>query len=554
MFNFTRFVKTYQILSEALVNKHSSHIEDLIFSRGKQGVEDAIQGLKYVVKTIGEQSVRGSVSTKIDGCIDENTRVVTMRGPKMIKELTNDDFVKVYDKVSDSYRYCNNTQPRITGRSKKWVKIHTNNNGFLICTEDHKCLTGRRDWIEAQKMEGRSFYCPEMNNKRLPVERVEKLDGKRDQWDLTTSAANFVIVVGSNEVVIHNSPAVFFGNSNKGFFVASKGIFNKTPKINYTEADIEANHSGGLADTLKVALQWLKKVVPNTKDKVYQGDILFTKDTIKHFQHNGKDLIGFHPNTIIYTVEKDSDIGKTIQNSEIGLAVHTEYEWNGEDPSTLKVSRFGISDDIFKDNSKVFIIDTISNLNPKQPLQFSSEQYDKINSTLKQIEKLAATVTWAIFDQDAQLGQYLETFVNTYIRANKPYPSPDEMTEQFFDWIEQKVADEKGKLKTEKGKARVDQRYASVRDLKKDSIQIETMMKIFKLFSEVKLMIIRKLNEMSLYNNFVMKSNGDLVGTGEEGFVITQTNAKGAKLVDRFEFSKNNFASDIVKSWQHARD
>lgn len=554
MFNFTRFVKTYQILSEALVNKHSSHIEDLIFSRGKQGVEDAIQGLKYVVKTIGEQSVRGSVSTKIDGCIDENTRVVTMRGPKMIKELTNDDFVKVYDKVSDSYRYCNNTQPRITGRSKKWVKIHTNNNGFLICTEDHKCLTGRRDWIEAQKMEGRSFYCPEMNNKRLPVERVEKLDGKRDQWDLTTSAANFVIVVGSNEVVVHNSPAVFFGNSNKGFFVASKGIFNKTPKINYTETDIEANHSGGLADTLKVALQWLKNVVPNTKDKVYQGDILFTKDTIKHFQHNGKDLIGFHPNTIIYTVEKDSDIGKTIQNSEIGLAVHTEYEWNGEDPSTLKVSRFGISDDIFKDNSKVFIIDTISNLNPKQPLQFSSEQYDKINSTLKQIEKLAATVTWAIFDQDAQLGQYLETFVNTYIRANKPYPSPDEMTEQFFDWIEQKVADEKGKLKTEKGKARVDQRYASVRDLKKDSIQIETMMKIFKLFSEVKLMIIRKLNEMSLYNNFVMKSNGDLVGTGEEGFVITQTNAKGAKLVDRFEFSKNNFASDIVKSWQHARD
>ena len=554
MFNFTRFVKTYQILSEALVNKHSSHIEDLIFSRGKQGVEDAIQGLKYVVKTIGEQSVRGSVSTKIDGCIDENTRVVTMRGPKMIKELTNDDFVKVYDKASDSYRYCNNTQPRITGRSKKWVKIHTNNNGFLICTEDHKCLTGRRDWVEAQKMEGRSFYCPELNNKRLPVERVEKLDGKRDQWDLTTSAANFVIVVGSNEVVVHNSPAVFFGNSNKGFFVASKGIFNKTPKINYTEVDIEANHSGGLADTLKVALQWLKNVVPNTKDKVYQGDILFTKDTIKHFQHNGKDLIGFHPNTIIYTVEKDSDIGKTIQNSEIGLAVHTEYEWNGEDPSTLKVSRFGISDDIFKDNSKVFIIDTISNLNPKQPLQFSSDQYDKINSNLKQIEKLAATVTWAIFDQDAQLGQYLETFVNTYIRANKPYPSPDKMTEQFFDWIEQKVADEKGKLKTEKGKARVDQRYASVRDLKKDSIQIETMMKIFKLFSEVKLMIIRKLNEMSLYNNFVMKSNGDLVGTGEEGFVITQTNAKGAKLVDRFEFSKNNFASDIVKSWQHARD
>jgi len=52
------------------------------------------------------------------------------------------------------------------------------------------------------------------------------------------------------------APAVFTGiNPENGkFFVATKSLFNKTPKINYTDADIDANHKGGLAEKLKVAL------------------------------------------------------------------------------------------------------------------------------------------------------------------------------------------------------------------------------------------------------------------------------------------------------------
>ena len=53
------------------------------------------------------------------------------------------------------------------------------------------------------------------------------------------------------------APAIFAGTNpdNGKFFVGTKSIFNKTPKINYTNADIDANHGGGLADKLKVALK-----------------------------------------------------------------------------------------------------------------------------------------------------------------------------------------------------------------------------------------------------------------------------------------------------------
>ena len=53
-------------------------------------------------------------------------------------------------------------------------------------------------------------------------------------------------------------PAIFAGTNpeNGKFFVGGKHIFNKTPKINYTVADIKKNHgTGGLADKLIVALK-----------------------------------------------------------------------------------------------------------------------------------------------------------------------------------------------------------------------------------------------------------------------------------------------------------
>ena len=58
------------------------------------------------------------------------------------------------------------------------------------------------------------------------------------------------------------APAIICGTNpeNGKFFVGTKSVFNKNPKINYTNADIDDNHSGGLADKLKVALKYLPKL------------------------------------------------------------------------------------------------------------------------------------------------------------------------------------------------------------------------------------------------------------------------------------------------------
>ena len=57
------------------------------------------------------------------------------------------------------------------------------------------------------------------------------------------------------------APAIFAGINpdNKQFFVGTKSIFNKEPKINYTKEDVDLNHghAQGLADKLKLALEYL---------------------------------------------------------------------------------------------------------------------------------------------------------------------------------------------------------------------------------------------------------------------------------------------------------
>jgi hypothetical protein len=131
------------------------------------------------------------------------------------------------------------------------------------------------------------------------------------------------------------APAIFTGiNPENGkFFVATKSLFNKTPKINYTNADIDSNHSGGLADKLKVALANLKGLGITG---VLQGDMLYTAGDISSQTIDGESMVTFTPNTITYAVPSGSDLSSKITGSQMGIVFHTTY--SGDTIENLKAS------------------------------------------------------------------------------------------------------------------------------------------------------------------------------------------------------------------------
>ena len=75
------------------------------------------------------------------------------------------------------------------------------------------------------------------------------------------------------------------------------------------------------------------------------------------------------------------------------------------------------------------------------------------------------------------------------------------------------------------------------------------MFELQKVIVLAKLKLINKLNDLQKTKTFVKTSNGYKV-TGAEGFVAIDTlGGDAVKLVDRMEFSYNNFSKDILKGW-----
>ena len=83
----------------------------------------------------------------------------------------------------------------------------------------------------------------------------------------------------------------------------------------------------------------------------------------------------------------------------------------------------------------------------------------------------------------------------------------------------------------------------------------QNLRKIFelqKLIVLVKLKLINTLNKLQTIDTFIKTRNGFKV-TGAEGYVAIDKLSGGAlKIVDRMEFSYNNFSPEILKGWDKA--
>ena len=381
-----------------------------------------------------------------------------------------------------------------------------------------------------------------VNKHSTHIEENFLVNGKQGLADTVEGLQYIIDTIGTGKpdvsTKIDGAPAVFFGWSKDGFFVSTKSIFNKTPKINYSNDDINNNHEGGLAETLKFALELLRDITP--KDgSVYQGDILFTKSSLKSISVDGKACYAWHPNTIVYTVEKDSDLGKAVSSASLGIAVHTRYTWQDSDPTTLSVNGFGVSKDIFKTSKDVFIIDTVSNLTNSKAA-FTDKEVKELEKILSSIKAYSNKIKWADLNDDRV--SHLMTFFNTYIRSGSQMPDPKKREDEFVAYITTKANNEIEKKKTEKGKETTRKKFEDVLNFR----GLTAIFEVFDLITKAKMIILNQLNKMKMYSNFVLTTNGDYIPTKDEGFVMVQTGSKGCKLVDRYEFSRNNFSKDIV--------
>jgi hypothetical protein len=347
------------------------------------------------------------------------------------------------------------------------------------------------------------------------------------------------------------APAIIFGTDpNDGnFFVGKKGVFNKTPKLYKTPKDIDNDiSSSDLADTLKIAL----KEFPSLGVKgILQGDFMFSSKSLSKEKIDGDDYYTFQPNTIVYAVPVDSEMGRKIAKAKIGIALHTRY--TGKDFVDMKAS-FDVSSKDFKEVSNVW---AVSSELPKivGQAKFTAKETNEINQVLSTIGQIFRRINGGVLrdiENNSDIATMIETFMNSQVRVGKEISNPKAHTQQLITWVQNRFQKEIDKRKSEAGKQKKQQELERVLEFfsPQNSKSLELAFELQMLMKQAKNMIINKLNSIKQYKTFLRTKDGFKV-TGDEGFVAIDTlSNKALKIVDRLEFSRANFSPDIIKGWE----
>lgn len=347
------------------------------------------------------------------------------------------------------------------------------------------------------------------------------------------------------------APAIFAGIDPRDgkFFVAKKGIFNKSPKIYKTPAEIKADLSGELADKFLIALKQFSKL--GITKGIYQGDLMFTKGDVKKQTIQDVKYVTFHPNTIVYAVPVKSELGSEISQAEIGVVWHTTY--TGKTFETMTAS-FGKG--IVKNFKKVpgIWMDDATYKDYSGTATFTQSETKQITSILSKAGSLFKEVDANIlnsFKNDADLLLLVKTFNNSKIKANEKITDPKQHEKELFHYIYDKYQKQIDDRKTDKSKDALDQKRKNILSIfNKSNGKLAKVFELTNLLVDAKHMIIDKMNQASEINTFLKTKDG-FKATGVEGFVAIDHLTGGAvKIVNRMEFSKANFSPEIIKGWQ----
>jgi len=348
------------------------------------------------------------------------------------------------------------------------------------------------------------------------------------------------------------APAIFAGidPADNKFFVAKKSVFNVNPKLYKSIAEIDDDLSGTLNSKFKVALTELSKL--GIKD-VLQGDLMFTDD-LETKKIDGVSYYTFQPNTIVYAVPVNSDLGKQINRANLGIVWHTTY--TGSSLPDMKAS-FGADISKLKKPSTVWMDDaTYKDVSGKAT--FTEEETKVITKTLSDTGRTFHTINAPRLRsflrlQDSMTGTLagasLKTYNNSKVRVGELIKNPAAHAKGYEKWVFDSIQKQIDKAKSEKGKDKyrnIQKEY--VREIKKHTRNLTQIIVFQNLLVDAKMQIVKKLNSVKgLTDTFIRTPNGYKV-TNPEGYVAIDRVSGGAvKLVDRMEFSFNNFTA--IKAW-----
>ena len=399
----------------------------------------------------------------------------------------------------------------------------------------------------------RDFLLTEQKNLHLEHLEDEVLNGGVNG---TRSAINFLqslrdMLAGSSKsrvdvsVKWDGAPAIFVGINpeNDKFFVGSKSVFAKNAKLNYSVGDISTNHSGGLADKLKVAFEVLS---PLRWNGIFQGDMMFTNNDLKKETIEDKPYVTFRPNTILYAVPYKS--ADSILSAKMGVVWHTSYSGKTMEDMTatfgVKLSQIPKTKEAWMQDATYRDVSGTATFNKADTITITKI----LSNAGKMFQSLKPAVLSRIVE-DEPIRTLIKTFNNTKVKSGEKIKNTRQHTRGVIAFAYDKLKKDVDRVKREQTKkAKQQVMDEKMQFFRSNSSQLVKIFDMQNLLVDAKEMIIRKLEGAKGLTQTFIKTNKGFKVTAPEGFVAVDRLAGTAvKLVDRMEFSMHNFTA--AKEW-----
>jgi len=410
----------------------------------------------------------------------------------------------------------------------------------------------------------RTYIAEDAQGKNLHLEHIEDdilnfgVDGARAAINFLRSLRDMLAGSARSSVNMtvkwDGAPAIFAGTdpSDGKFFVAKKSVFNKTPLLYKTAKEIDADTKlpASLKSKFKIALAEFSKLgIKN----VLQGDLMYTSSDLKPETIDGQRYTTFQPNTIVYAVPVGSPLDAIIKRSKIGIVWHTSY--SGSSLPEMKAS-FGANIKGLRKTPSVWM-DDATYRDESGTATFTKAETDAITSLLSVVGNNLRKVNSAQLNNfnalqksldGKMVGAQYKTYNNSKVRARQEITNVSAHVEGYMTWVEEKFDAEISKLKTEKAQSALEQRKA---EMLKEFGRLKSMLVAVTEFQvsvvKAKMMIVKKLDKVKGIGTFIKTANGFKVTTPEGYVAIDRISGSAVKLVDRMEFSYNNFTA--IKAW-----
>lgn len=309
-------------------------------------------------------------------------------------------------------------------------------------------------------------------------------------------------------------PAVIFGRDAQGRFVLTdKSAFSATKYDGMAKspkqlAQIMSLRKGDRTDLVNMyARIWPKveKSLPVDFKGFVQADLLYSQTPpVKDGEYV------FTPNTVTYQVPANSELGKRISKSSVGLAVHTLIPGVGQPGRPVDNLDLDPRSGVMAFGSKDQGIQTAK----VDPAAFKQAQA-KINKLAAPIDKLFAPESLRQL-KISNLPDLMKQYINTKVREG----NYNNLVKGFGDWVRAKAPTKADRILQWANENK--QAFVGVFD-------------IFLTITKIKNNLIGQFDNQAKD----VKASYATGDTGHEGYV-----ANNLKFVDRFKFSRANFAQN----------